>query len=193
MILNELTPPAASAVPLREFAAHLRLASGFADDRAEDATLELFLRAATAAIEARIGKALIHRRMMLQLSGWAGAEQPLPVAPVASIEAVRLVDALGEATVMDGAEFRLVQDRHAAALAARVGSLPPVPADGRVEVIFTAGYGPEPNAVPPDLRQAVTILATRYFEDRGRDGVGSAVLPFGVLSLLEAYRRIRVS
>ena len=193
MILNELSPPAVTPVPLREFAAHLRLASGFEDDGAEDAALELYLRAATSAIEARIGKALISRRMVLQLTGWAGMEQPLPICPVTEVVELRLVDDAGEVTTVPGTDLSLSQDRFCASFGARAGTLPAIPNGGRAEVVFTAGFGPEANAVPPDLRQAVTILAARYFEDRGRDGVGSAVLPFGVLSLLQAYRRIRVS
>ena len=61
MILTEVSAPPAAAVPVRAFAEHLRLGTGFADDGSEDAVLELYLRAAMAAIEARLGRALLAR------------------------------------------------------------------------------------------------------------------------------------
>ena len=59
MVLVELTTVPTGALPVTEFATHLHLGTGFADDGSQDAVLEAYLRAAMAAIEARIGKALI--------------------------------------------------------------------------------------------------------------------------------------
>ena len=53
MILTELSAPPSTAVPVRALAEHLRLGSGFADDGSQDQLLELYLRSAMAAIEAR--------------------------------------------------------------------------------------------------------------------------------------------
>jgi uncharacterized phiE125 gp8 family phage protein len=53
-----------------------------------------------AAIEGRIGKMLFRRRFLWVLECWRGAEQALPVAPVASIVSVTLVDALGGEVVV---------------------------------------------------------------------------------------------
>ncbi len=44
MLLKEVAPPAPNAIPLPEFAAHLRLGFGFTDDGSEDALLNLYLR-----------------------------------------------------------------------------------------------------------------------------------------------------
>ena len=52
MILTEVSAPEAAVVPVRAFAGHLALGSGFEDDGSQDAVLELYLRAAMAAIEA---------------------------------------------------------------------------------------------------------------------------------------------
>ena len=83
MILVELTTVPATALPVAEFAAHLHLGTGFADDGSQDQVLESYLRAAIAAIEARTGKALIRRQFSWQLTVWRDArEQGLPVAPV---------------------------------------------------------------------------------------------------------------
>ena len=183
MLTTELTGPLVPPVEVRTFADHLHLGSGFEDDGAQDAMLEMYLRAATAAIEARIGKALISRQMRMVLTGWRGERQALPVAPVASIDDVRLRDAAG--TFRPVPRLRLSVGGHRPAL---VGCVT-VPEGGRLEVDFTAGYGLEPADVPADLRQAVLLLAASYYETRSG---GQGHWPFGVLALIDAHRPVRL-
>ena len=85
MMLSELSPVAQAALPVQAFKDHLRLGTGFADDGAEDALAEAYLRAALAAIEARTGKAILARDCRLELTDWRDDwAQALPVAdPVA--------------------------------------------------------------------------------------------------------------
>ncbi len=49
-------------MPVQALKNHLRLGTGFADDGMQDGLIEGYLRAAMAAIEGRIGKALIARQ-----------------------------------------------------------------------------------------------------------------------------------
>ena len=60
MLIEETTVPDA-ALPVAEFRDHLQLGSGFSDDALQDPVLGVFLRAAMAAIEARVSKILIER------------------------------------------------------------------------------------------------------------------------------------
>ena len=108
MVLSEETVVAREALPLVELREHLRLGTGFAEDGMQDGLLESYLRAAMAAIEARIGKALLARRFLWALEDWRdAAAQALPVAPVKAIEAVELVDAAGAVVTVDPARYRL--------------------------------------------------------------------------------------
>ncbi|WP_316014563.1 head-tail connector protein [Roseobacter sp. HKCCA0434] len=182
MILTERTGPGALPVALGDFSDHLRMGTGFADDGAEDAALEMYLRAATAAVEARIGKALITRALRLELTDWRGSHG-LAIAPLAGVEAVRVIDAGGTAREMSG--WRVVRDAHRPMVEAALS----VPTGGRVEIDFTAGYGAEPADVPADLRQAVLLLAASYYENRSGS---EAHWPFGVLALLDAHRPVRL-
>lgn len=192
MLIEQTTVPGA-ALPVQAMKDHLRLGTGFADDGMQDGLIESYLRAAMAAIEGRIGKALISRRYLLTLEDWRhGAEQALPVAPVSSIVSVTLVDAAAVATVVDPARYRLVTDMHRPKLAAAGAMLPLVPTDGRVEVAFDAGFGAAWVAVPGDLAQAVMLLAAEYYERRHDAGVREGGLPFGVVSLIERWRTVRV-
>ena len=193
MMLTEQAPVLSAALPLAELRDHLRLGSGFADDGLQDGLIESHLRAAMAAIEGRIGKMLFRRSFLWVLEGWRDdGEQALPVAPVATIASVTLVDALGGEVVVPGAAYRLIPDLHRPRIAGVGGSLPTVPSNGLVKVVFEAGFGPGWTDIPVDLRQAVLLLAGEYHEHRHDDGAQSAGLPFGVVTLIERWRTVRI-
>ncbi len=111
MTLIEQSPVPAAVLPVAEFKDHLRLGTGFADDAAQDGLAESYLRAALAAIEGRIGKALISRGFLWGVSYWRDpAEQALPLAPGSAIASLVLIDAAGTETTADPAGYRLVKD-----------------------------------------------------------------------------------
>lgn len=192
MMLVELTSIDLSDLPMEAFKAHLRLGTGFEEDAIQDEVLESYIRAAMAAIEARIGKMLLNRDVVWELTEWSSVDaQPLPVAPVSAVLAVTLVDREGAETAIDDAGYQLVRDTHRPKLSA-LGVLPAIAPGGVVRVSFTAGYGPNWMDVPPDLREAVFLLAAHYYENRAdRSGV-SGLMPFGVMALLDQHRVIRI-
>jgi uncharacterized phiE125 gp8 family phage protein len=187
-MLEELTAVATVDLPVRVFADHLKLGSGFADDGSEDAVLEICLRSAMAAIEVRIGKALMTRSFSWELTRWgAEGEQVLPIAPVVVVNAVTLVDRGGVETVVDTAGYVLERDSQRPKI---VGVLPSIPDGGRVVLVFDAGFG-DWDAVPADLRHAVLLQAASFYENRAGEGRVNG-MPFGVSALIEAYRPIRI-
>lgn len=190
MDLIETSIVADGVLPVAAFRAHLRLGTGFADDTTGDALLIQYLRAAIAAIEARTGKVLIARDFRLILPRWRWPDvQALPVAPVSIVTAVRLVDAGGSAETADPGSWRLAVDTHRPVLLATGAVLPGVPANGRVEVDFTAGFGAGWDAVPDDLRQAVLLLAAQFYEGR----TGAEPIPGPVAALLARWMAVRVT
>jgi uncharacterized phiE125 gp8 family phage protein len=193
MMLVELTGIGTPVLPVAELAAHLHLGTGFADDGADDVALEAYLRAAIAAIEARIGKALYLRTFSWNLTAWRdGAAQTLPVAPVQAIGAVKLTDRAGTETLVDPGRYRLEKDSQRPRLVAAGGALPSIPAGGAVDIVFDAGFGPAWADLPVDLAQAVFLLAAHYFENRKGAGSREALMPFGVQALIEAHRNVRL-
>ena len=187
-MLEELTAVGTVDLPVRAFADHMKLGSGFADDGSEDAVLEVCLRSAMAAIEVRIGKALMTRSFSWELTRWgADGEQVLPIAPVVSVSAVTLVDRTGLETVADAASYVLERDSQRPKI---VGALPSIPDGGRVVLTFDAGFG-DWAAIPADLRHAVFLQAASFYENRAGEGRVNG-MPFGVSALIEAYRPIRI-
>jgi len=59
-----------------------------------------------------------------------------------------------------------------------------------VEIAFTAGFGPDWQDSPADLRQAVLLLAAQFYE--GRDTGTAAGLDHGVAALLARWRDLRL-
>jgi uncharacterized phiE125 gp8 family phage protein len=181
------------ALPVEDFKAHLRLGRAFTGDTVQDAVLEGFLRAALSAIEGRTGKVLLTRDLTWTIPDWTGeARQVMPVGPVVSIIELALLDGDGAVTVVDPSRVRFDPDLHFPTIFGRTAGLPHPPADGSIRVRFTAGFGPAWSDIPADLAQAVMLLAAHYYENREATGLGQGCMPFGVTSLIERYRPMRL-
>ena len=192
-MLTELMVVPVAALPVAALRDHLRMGAGFALPEGQDALLESHLRAAIAAVEGRIAKALLRRRFRWVASHWRDpAEVALPLAPVSEIVSVSLVDAAGGVSAPAATSWRLVVDAHRPRLAGRGGVLPAVPTDGHAVIEFDAGFGPAWSDVPADLRQAVLLLAAEFYEHRHDDGRSGTGFPPGVGALIERWRQVRV-
>lgn len=187
MMVEELTSPTTAKLPIRAFADHLRLGTGFADDGSEDVMLEICLRSALSAIEARIGKALIKRKFKWQVTRWHdGNAQAFPIAPIVEIHSVNIVRDEVEDLVSPNA-YHLEKDSQRPIIR---GFLPTIPNDGHAEIVFDAGFGSWA-VIPPDLRQAVLLMAASFYENRSGETKVDG-LPFAVSALLDRYRPMRL-
>ena len=194
MMLTEDTTLPAPQLPLAAFKAHLHLGTGFTEAGLQDDLLTGFLRAAIAAIEARIGKLLLERAFTLELPRWADPTgQPLPVAPVVEITSLALRDPQGVESAVTPIRWRLERDMQRPCLRAAGGVLPAIPAGGNAVLRFRAGLSPDWAGLPADLAQAVLMLAAHFYEYRQETGLGSGCMPFGVTSLIERYRSLRLT
>lgn len=191
-MLVEETPLPDAVLPLEALKTHLRLGTGFGSGDIEDSILASFLRAAIAAVEGRTGKAIMRRLFKLILSEWHTRDvHVLPTAPVEAIVRIEQVATDGTRTVVDADRYWLQRDGQQPRLRAG-GSLPEVPQGGTVEVLLEAGYAAGWVDVPSDLRQAVMMLAAHYYEYRNDTGLSEGCMPFGVSSLIERYRTMRL-
>jgi uncharacterized phiE125 gp8 family phage protein len=192
MLIEETTVPG-SALPVEDFKAHLRLGTGFGQESAQDEVIAGFLRAALAAIEARTGKALFARSFSWTLTEWRGLDaQPLPVAPVAALTRVAVIARDGTETDVPATSYWLERDSQRPRLRATGAMLPVIPANGSVQIQFIAGYDPVWSNLPADLQQAVLLLAAHYYEYRHDTSLSDGCMPFGVTSLIERYRVMRL-
>ncbi|MEP0963678.1 MAG: head-tail connector protein [Roseobacter sp.] len=192
MLIEETTVPD-EALPVEGFKAHLRLGTGFGLDTTQDEVLSGFLRAAVSAIEARTGKVLIARSFTWTLGFWRDRDaQGLPVAPVMAINRVAIVDRAGTQSEISTESYWLEKDSQRPRLRATGNHLPTIPTGGTATVNFEAGFGPTWQDTPPDLKQAVLMLAAHYYEYRHETNLGDGCMPFGVTSLIERYKVMRL-
>ena len=192
MLIEETTVPD-GVLPVAAFKAHLRLGSGFDTDDVQDALVRSFLRAALAAIEVRTGKVLISRTFSWSVTGWRGPyAQVFPVAPVTEVLAVAQVARGGDESVVNPDQYWLERDMQQPRLRAFGAGLTPVPAGGAVKVSFVAGFGSDWADLPGDLAQAVLMLGAHYYEYRNDTGLSEGCMPFGVSSLIERYKTVRM-
>ncbi len=193
MMLIEETGVSQAALPLAEFKAHLRLGTGFSEEGLQDPVLESFLRAAMAAIEARTGKVLIRRAFHWTQMAWRAPEgQPMPVAPVTQITSLVLRSRGGDQEAIPPAFYWLEVDAHRPVLRPQGAMLPVIPRGGTAEIVFEAGFAVAWGDLPADLAQAVLLLAAHYYDYRDETALGDGCMPFGVSSLIERYRTVRL-
>jgi uncharacterized phiE125 gp8 family phage protein len=193
MKLVELTPTPFADLPLMALRAQLRLGTGFSDDDLQDPVLEGALRAALAAIEARTGKPLFERAFRWTVSAWRCHNvQALPVAPVTGLVSMSVVSRSGDVMPINVVDVSLEEDTHRPLLHAVGARLPNIPPLGKAVVTFTAGYAQTWAMMPPDLAQAVLLLASHFYDLRHEATEQDGNMPFGVSSLIERYRTVRV-
>ncbi len=183
-----LTPPAAEPVTLAEAKLYLRL-----DQNEEDALLSTLITAARLMVEAASGRMLVEQAWRIVLDRWpSNGEIRLPLSPILSVTQARVYDVMGAPQAVAASALKL--DRQADPPVIRiVGEVPEI---GRsrsaIEIDILAGFGAA-GAVPALLRQAVLLLAARWFEQRG-DVVGrdAATLPAEIMALVAPFRRARL-
>lgn len=182
--LLALSDPLAEPLSLAEIKAHLRL-----DDESEDALIAGYLIAARQAVERYVRRALIAQRWQLVLDAWPSGPLRFPRPPLLAVEAVRVLDTAGAATLVPASDYRVETRAEPGFLLASAGTglpAPGLPASG-IEIDFVAGYGDDWNAVPAPVRQALLMLVTGLFEARGN---AAPMIAGTVRSLLDPFRMV---
>lgn len=208
--------PSCEPILLDEFKDHLRLTGSD-----EDAALGSHITAARSLIEEYAGIALISRQLHLYLDTWPfakasasgrrrsgiredvvtelgvpGSAISIPVRPVVSVEAIAILAGTGMETMWP-AENYLLSPGLSPHLILQRGRRWPVPsfAAGGIKISLTAGFGPDWNHIPATLRQAVLMVASYLYANRGDSAPGgdaNILVAAGVDSLLIPYRARRL-
>lgn len=117
----------------------------------------------------------------------------LPIKPVSSISSITVEDSTG-ADVLWGDSNYYLKPGLAAAVVRKYGRMwpvPGVPAEG-IRIRAVAGFGADWNAVPAGIRQAVLMLATHLYYNRGDTSSEPALKASGAAQLLAPYRGQRL-
>jgi uncharacterized phiE125 gp8 family phage protein len=191
MSLVLTSAPALEPVTVPEAKAHLRI-----DATHEDTLIASLILTSRLHVETALGLALITQSWRLLLDRWPlEKDLELPLRPLQTIEAVRVLPAEGAPALIDEAAY-IADPVSVPPRLVRTGVIWPQP--GRVangiEIDFTAGYGPSAADVPPPIRQALLLLIAYWYERREPIEVGApeTAVPGPVSDLLEPYRMRRL-
>lgn len=150
-----------------------------------------------------IGVALLTQQWRLSIDRWPVQlidSIEVPMGPVQSIDSITYLDLAYQEHTLDPAMYVYDLDAKPVEIRRAFGVVWPLLGihPGAVKVTFTAGFGDTPAAVPSDLKHAVKLMLSHYYNHRdavvgveGRDS--STPLPLGVQSILDRYAVGRVA
>jgi uncharacterized phiE125 gp8 family phage protein len=191
MALVLTSGPASEPVTVAEARAHLRI-----DTPQEDTLIASLILAARLHVETALGLVLITQSWRLLLDRWPlERDLEMPLRPLQTIDAVRVLPAEGAPAVIEEAAY-IADTVGVPPRLVRTGVIWPQPgrAANGIEIDFTAGYGPQASDVPPPIRQALMLLIAHWHERREPIAVGAldTAVPGPVTDLLEPYRMRRL-
>lgn len=181
-----LSAPANEPLSVTDLKRHLEIDDGAADD-----FLTPLIVVARAAVERLTGRLMITQSWRISLDG-VPDDGPvrLPVGPVQTVSAVRVFDGLGGSITWPGSAYTLDLVGEPARLLFQGSQPMPGRRLNGIEIDVVAGYGSSAEAVPPDLVQAVKLLAAHWYARRGDMEAGG--IPDDVRALTGLYRRPRL-
>ncbi|MDP1729862.1 MAG: head-tail connector protein [Devosia sp.] len=186
MISYLLAGPALEPVTLAKAKAFLRV-----DDTVEDALIETLITAARLHIESTTGRALIAQTWRVVLDCWpAERVLRLPVSPLIGLTTVTAYDAQGAAHAIALAQFQSEAAPARLLLPQTIDGMPVMRERQGIEIDYAAGHGSAAGDVPADLRQALLVLVSGWFEHR--DAADAAEPPAAFHRLVAPYRSVRL-
>jgi uncharacterized phiE125 gp8 family phage protein len=182
--------PAVEPVALADAKKWLRIETADEDD-----VVGALITAARLMVEAQIRRMLITQTWRLIYDRWPnGRLVKIPLAPFRSLTGMRVYDAQGAAQAVSTSLYYLDSVPDAARII--FGAPPPNPGRNAagIEIDVVVGYGATPESVPEPLRQAIRVLVTDWYENRGDAGSDDAnPLPSSVRALVAPYQRPRLA
>lgn len=141
------------------------------------------------------GVCLLTQQWRLSLDRWPADYIEVPLGPTQSIDRIDYLDLAYVSHTLPEEQYVYDLDADPVHIRRAFGVVWPLLGiiPGAVKVTFTAGFGDTAAKVPRDLKQAVKLMVSHYYNHRdavvgveGRDS--SAVLPKGVDAILDRYR-----
>ena len=186
-----ITPPAIEPVTLAEMKTWLRI-----DTADDDSAISALIVAARLTVESTVRRMLLNQSWRLVLDAWPQDNiVRVPLAPFQNVLAVRVYDATGTPQLLGPALWTLDANPEGARLLFTLAPPPPGRTIAGIEIDLALGYGATPASVPEPMRQAIRMLAARWYENRGENpgDSGGTHLPASVAALLAPFRRTRLS
>jgi uncharacterized phiE125 gp8 family phage protein len=181
--LHPALAPAVEPVTLAEALAHTRV-----DDSADNSLVQALIVAARRAAEAYTRRAFISQSWAMYLDqAPAGNFLEIPKAPLIGISSIQTFTDADVATTFASSNYYVDLITKPGRVVLRTAASWPTPtraASGFV-VNFRAGYGATGSHVPADIRQAILMIVSHLYENRGD---AESDMPRVAQMLLEPYK-----
>lgn len=189
---TRVVAPAFDPVPLAVAKAHLRIPAAYT---AEDDQLALSLRSAVQWLEDATNRclALSTWRFTFDRFPRGGRAQPIPRAPLRTLESITYRDGGDQETTISGAELddlRVLTGLDPGEIAPRHGTIWPIALPQRGAVQFEVTCGPDEGELGDTERAAVLLMLGHYWETR-EESTAEALrcVPLGAKHLAQQIRR----
>lgn len=166
-----VTPAADLPVSLDEVKLHLRVTHG-----AEDTEIQAALDDATRFIEDRLGQQFITATWKFILPCFPNGAIRVPRPPLQSVTSITYVDTAGATQTLASSDYQVVTSSKPGLVApARLKFWPTTDTETIecVTVNYEAGYGDDPEDVPPAAKRAIKFLVGHWYLTREPVLVGS--------------------
>lgn len=186
MTLRVIQAPTAYPVGVDQLIAQSNLTLEADVEASERGLIEGYIAAATQVVENVSGLRLIERQLEWTVTGFRALSE-IPVWPLLSVDEITYDLDVDTIAVVPPDQWRVVTDCRPFGVYPTYGRTWPVPLAqlANVRLRMTAGYG-DAAAVPAALRQAVTMLAAHFYEEREATSPTTlSEVPFGVKMLIE--------
>lgn len=182
-LMVQRTVAPAQLVSAEEFKSNARIT--YSD---EDTLIDSLIVAATDELESECGRAFNAQTWTYSLRSPDGKSRlSLPISPVQSVSQIQYYDNDEASQTLTVSDFYLYKTEDWAYLHPKSGvSWPSLyNREDAITVTFVAGYA----VLPEKLKQAVILLATHWFKNRGATTESNLkVIPFGVQKLIESHK-----
>jgi uncharacterized phiE125 gp8 family phage protein len=189
MIPILLSGPVIEPVSLFEAKNWLRLSNSD-----EDVLVQALITSARLVVEASAGVLMISQTWRLSEDQWpVSGALVLPLRPIASVDAIRVVDGQGNAAILPQQDYQADVPAMNGRLQFLKAPLAPGQKLSGIQIDVTAGFGAAAADVPAPLRQAILLLVARWFENRGDAAEDGRALPREIASLVSSWRAVRLT
>lgn len=183
-------PTSGSEVSLNDLKDFLRISTS---DTGEDNLLRGFITTASSMIEADTGLTFFTTTFEARFVNFSSFPIQLHRGPCSTINSVSYIDSDGATqALVEGTDF--IVDSTSSFYRIKLHSnfsIPSVDVNKfhTIVVNFDAGYGSINTAIPRDLRHAIMLLCSHFYENRSASMAGSLTeIPFGVKAILAQYK-----
>jgi uncharacterized phiE125 gp8 family phage protein len=181
------TGPSIEPVTVAEAKSHMRV-----DDATDDTLIGNYIVAARRWAERFTNRQFIEATWKLHMPQFP-EEIRLPLPPTSSVTSIVYIDTDGNTQTLDSGEYQTNLKTEPALIKPAYSTSWPDIRGGdynSVTVTYVTGYGTATTDVPEDIRTAIRILVSHFYEAREPIIVGSAisVVPRSVDALLWPYR-----